>query len=163
MTKKKAEKANITDLQSRQKFGGSWRMLLEAIAYHLKDNHLEKVVLLPSPETVKEMDRLRELYRVISDNSVDIIAAGDLSDDSEWTNGVHYEKARDLRDCLHYVYEQLKKRHGYLTEDIIVDITSGQKVCSSVATAMSLTADRQFQYISTHDYKVKTFNISYHA
>ncbi len=30
-----------------------------------------------------------------------------------------------------------------------------------MATAMSLAAGRQFQYISTHDYKVKTFNISY--
>ncbi len=169
LIEKKVSEEKITDLQFRQQFCGGWRMLLEAIAYHLKDKRLEKVVILPSLETLEEMKRLKDLYSVIGDRSVEIIAAGDLLDNSKWKNGVHYEKATDLRNCLHDVYEQLKKekdkegKNRYMEENIIVDITSGQKVCSSVATVMSLAIGRQFQYISTHDYKARTFNICYQS
>lgn len=104
--------------------------------------------------------QLQKLSSRFGERSVTIVSAGELSGDSKWSKGVDYEKAQELRNCLHDVYDHLRQE-GFLTEDIIVDITSGKKVCSSVATVISLAAGRQFQYISTDSYDVKTFTICY--
>ena len=44
---------------------------------------------------------------------------------------------------------------------MIVDITGGQKVTTVAGAVISIIEGRRFQYVSTHDYKVRTYDIAY--
>jgi len=45
--------------------------------------------------------------------------------------------------------------------DVLVDITGGQKVPTVAGAAVALADGRHFQYVSTHDYQVRTYDVTY--
>lgn len=51
------------------------------------------------------------------------------------------------------------KGHG--SRDILIDITSGKKVSTVAGAAVALAEDRQFQYVDTTDFRVRTYDITY--
>lgn len=148
----------------REKFEGGWRMPLEAAAHHLQGDALEQVIVIPSKDSKKNSALFNNLLAAAATKEICVRSAGELdSACAKWREGADYENARDIQGCFHAVFEYLKDRNYSIVEDVIIDITSGQKVGSSVATAMSLDVGRQVQYVSTGDYTVRTYDITYEA
>ncbi len=161
--------AGIQNTGFRESFKGPWRMPLEAIAWHLQQGTLERVIVAPSA-TVKTVTYTRkgtfldfQAFKKLIEKkagTVSVHHAGEAQPD-KWMQGVDYESARALRDCLKDVFDFLLVREQYTEEDILIDITAGQKLGSSIGTLLSLQAGRLIQYVSTNDYSVKSYNISY--
>ncbi len=162
-----AKSNDLNDVAFREKFKGGWRMSLEAIAHHSKNGVLEKVIVIPSADTLKagkiqegthkSFEAFKKLVESALSN-VSVLSAGESN--TRWEKGVDYESAREINECLYDVFSYLHD-NKYDDSDIIVDITSGQKVGSGVASIFCLDAGRQFQYVSTHDYSIKSYDILY--
>lgn len=60
-------------------------------------------------------------------------------------------------------YQYLKGTCGIKEDEILIDITGGQKVTTISGAIVALGAGRCFQYISTTDYSIKTYDIDYEA
>ena len=56
----------------------------------------------------------------------------------------------------------IKRKYKAKGKEIIIDITGGQKLVSIVGALQTLIKDREFQYVSTSDYNVKSFDIRYY-
>ena len=75
--------------------------------------------------------------------------------------GVNFEDAQQLVDAIALVQELLRKL-GIPTREILVDITGGQKPPTVAGAVASLGEGRRFQYVSTvNDYKVVTYDPTY--
>ena len=157
----------IREEEARKKVRGSWRMPIEAIAYHL--DQLDRVVILPSSDapgredgTFRELDRFRETVRwlVGPAKSFPLVSSRELGLPED--KGVDFENARDLVDALNraffWLYEQ-----GLEDHEILVDITGGQKIPTVAGAAVALGERRQFQYLSTRVYKVRAYDITYQS
>ena len=165
----KTERITIGDPDFRQRFQASWRMPMESIAYHLRQGRLETVLVIPSatvnkagdnsvPGTYQDVDMFKKLLEKAA-GDIDVLTAGDAA--SVWREGVQYESAKALIDCLKDVFDLLTGEHEYREDDVLIDITSGQKLVSSIGTLFSLQAGRQIQYVSTLDYSIKYYDIHY--
>jgi hypothetical protein len=73
---------------------------------------------------------------------------------------VDYEDARAAKDAVDSGYAALLQG-GLNARDILVDITAGQKPTTIAGAAVALAEDRRFQYVSTRDYRVVTYDITY--
>ena len=127
----------------------SWRMPLEAIKYHRPK--LKKVVVITSDKSSKHFGSFKELVKEVFGEDI----SGILIERKVKS----FEDIKSLFDTLNKVYEELRKDH-LRDRDVIIDITGGQKT-SSVAAAF-MTAyynDREFEYVSTEDYKVKSYDV----
>lgn len=159
----------INDKAFREQLTSGWRMCLEAINYHLQQRTLELVVAVPSATlntengqrkgSQEDFPLFKEFIELLTGN-ITVMHAGDANSE-RWLQGVDYESAKALRDCLNDVLNFLIEKRGCRQEDILFDITGGQKVCSSVATLISLEAGRKIEYVSTNDYTVRYYDINY--
>lgn len=136
----------------------SWRMPFEAIAYHLVD--LQYIVVVVSKETHALLPAFSKiLYQLLPDENqtLKLIHVGDI--DQDYAQGVSFEGMAALVGATHVAYEFLlsKMRNHH----ILIDITGGQKTTAIAGSAVALEAGRQFQYISTHDYQVRTYDVTY--
>ena len=164
----------IMERAFRERFISGWRMPLEAVAYHLTKGLLDRVLVIPSrdgcrkqPDGTVRPDRGTHLHFPAFKNLLESVTSGRVAvsnigeADGRWQTGVDYEGAGELHDCLHDAFSWLKNQGYNTVKEVIVDITSGQKIGSSVATVMSLDLGRQVQYVSTNDYTLKSFDITY--
>lgn len=163
----KDEMDDISNGSTRKRFEGSWRMPVEAVAYHL--TRLERIVVLPSSDSPDKMDGTFRYFSLFAETmkqltqtkkSIQIIGLHEI--DSRWDKGVDYEVAQALVDALHQTSRWLHDQ-GVKDQDILVDITGGQKVPTVAGAAVALGKGRWFQYISTRDYKVRAYDITYRA
>ncbi|MCI0721124.1 MAG: hypothetical protein L0338_19455 [Acidobacteria bacterium] len=158
------EKGCILNQTFREQFKAGWRMSLEAVAYHNAKRTLERVVVLPSADdqkglgTYKHYQSFKALIEQAADGKVFVHNA--LEANPRWRQGVDYESARTIEECLNDVYQWLRQEK-YRDDETLIDITSGQKVGSGVASIISLEAGRQVQYVSTRDYSVRYYDITY--
>jgi hypothetical protein len=174
--------SGINDKHFRERFVGAWRMPLEAIFYHLE--RLKEVVIIPSADLTKadgsqvpgtflkvEMFirlvstliqlsnpkgdlRLRGFAQCIADSNLDEKPCADFS------RGVDFEKVAPLVEAVEFSYDILRSL-GIPSYDVLVDITGGQKVPTVAGAAVALADGRHFQYVSTHDYQVRTYDVTY--
>lgn len=73
--------------------------------------------------------------------------------------GTDFERMAEVYQELDRLYEQLDARQVYGPDDIMLDITGGQKP-NSIAGALSTLADgRRFQYVSTINKKVLCYDL----
>jgi hypothetical protein len=135
----------------------SWRMPLEAIAYHLE--RLSYIYVIPSSDSVNAKgthldfsDFIKILDRLLENHDLC------LSDD--YKAGVDFENAQQLIECIESIYKNLHEK-DIPDYDILVDITGGQKVPTVAGAAVALAEGRRFQYVSTRDYKVIAYDITY--
>lgn len=61
---------------------------------------------------------------------------------------------------LESVYDQLKQE-GFTEDDIVFDVTGGQKAVSIAGAMFAIPNDRHSQYVSTSDYTVKHYDLTY--
>lgn len=147
----------ITETSYRERFKKSWRMPVEAIAYHL--GRLDKIVIIPSIDAPGKNDGTHhdaELFKTTIRSAL----PADKRLAIEIVEPADFEGAKELADRLHEVFTQLVAA-GYKEDEIIVDITGGQKVPAAAGTVVALGKDRSIQYVSTRDYKVRSYNITY--
>jgi len=165
-----AVQGDITHKSVRDAFGtkSPWHMPIEAIAHHV--NRLKTVVVLPSsdpgpqrpasPGTWREFDYFKKtLVRLAAAHQgFQIIPLWDIS--SEWNAGVDFENPTALLKALQQVFLWLHAQ-GIPDHEIMVDVTGGSKVASVAGAAVTIGAARQFEYVSTQDYQVLSFDFKY--
>jgi len=78
----------------------------------------------------------------------------------EIKNAGDFEKAKNVYDFLENTYEELKKE-GFKEDDIVFDVTGGQKVIAIAGAMFAIPNDRHLQYVSTNDYSVKHYDLTY--
>jgi hypothetical protein len=110
---------------------------------------------------MKVIVRQLDLFRRVVQRAVDQHQVA-VADPPGFPQGVDFEDASAPRSAVEEAYAHLRA-HQVSHEDIVVDITGGQKICTVVGAAMALVEDRQFQYVSTHDYRVRTYDITYRS
>ncbi len=127
-----------------------WRMPLEAIKYHL--SRLEKLAIITSSKSHPQVDAFKFLIEKVFGNQAEKITIKEKHLKT-------FENANELFTLLDEIFQELEKE-GIKSKDVIVDVTSGQKINSIVGAFMTLLYDdREFQYISTNDYKVKSYDV----
>lgn len=156
--------AKLGDPVFRDSVQFSWRMPVEAIAYHRDKGTLRAIVLIPSADTRSGKNRrdgthadvglFRELVTRLTDGKVAVYTLPNRE------KGVDYEQAQELTDAVEEAYALLAAK-GFQADEVLVDITGGKKVPTIAGAAVALSEDRQFQYVSTHDYRVRTYDITY--
>jgi len=124
----------------------SWKMPLKAIDFHVPK--LEKLIVITSPESSTYFPEFRHLVEAVFGEDIDITERKSSS----------FEDVRESFEIIKGIYEELSGR--YKDRDIIVDITGGQKPVSIAgALITSHYPERKFQYVSTNDYSVKTYDV----
>lgn len=168
------KQGKILDIDTRKMFQGSWRMPFEAMAYHLgPDKVLQKVYVITSSDsppmedeapkkdgTHRMFNEFKEVAELLLAGvaTVEIFAIHNLFKD--WSKGVDFEGAEAQLKVLERIYDELYQSN-LRDYHIMVDITGGKKLAGIAGMAISLKEGRRFQYVSTLDYKVKEYDITY--
>ena len=152
----------------RQQFDrASWRMPLEAVAYHTPD--LELVVVIASAGdggSFKQLDKFKTLLeQMFADAKFMLVPLedcfGEKDDKTAFNKGVDFEiNPERLARATNAAYEHMRKQ-GLRPSDILIDITGGLKVPTVVGSAVALAEGRRIQYVSTQDYHVRVYDVSY--
>lgn len=146
---------------------GSWRMPLEAVDYHREK--LEQLIVITSADshtgaragqpdgTWRDFALFKDtVARLETDRRVQVLSL------PSFPEGVDFENAALLVTAVDEAYRELEA-HGIRGAEALIDITGGQKVVTVVGAAGALADDRQFQYVSTHDYHVRSYDITYNS
>ena len=123
-----------------------WRMPYEAIKYHLP--RLESVVVITSDRSSPQFPTFKELVKTVFPKKLNV----------EERKLENFESVKRIFEEISSIYKSLKNR-GIKERDVIIDVTSGQKTNSIAAAFMTLYYDREFQYVSTQNYKVKSYDV----
>jgi hypothetical protein len=143
----------------------SWRMAYEAIAMQMKELQLSKLIVIASADasgakldgSFRFFDTFQTSMSKLTDLPIEKIclAAGCLQ-------GVDFENAEKLYQVMEEIYADLARK-GYKNEEIIMDITGGQKMPSILGGVVTLVEGRRLQYVSTRDYKIHEYDITFKA
>ncbi len=131
-----------------------WQMPAIAIKYHLP--RLENVFVILSSASKKQFKDFESLIkRLFPDKNLNIIPIG-------LDKNINFENVEELKDIIEQTYDLIKKEYRAKNKEIIIDITGGQKLVSIIGAMQTLIQDREFQYVSTSDYSVKSFDVRYY-
>jgi hypothetical protein len=138
-------------------------MPLTAIDYHR--SRLEKLVVIASadvgagdqldPGSWRHLDLFKKAVTRLGLEPDSLILLP-----QDFPRGVRFENAGDLVDAVDQAYTQLQGL-GIRDREVLIDITGGQKICTVAGAAGALADNRLFQYVSTHDYSVHSYDVSY--
>lgn len=134
-----------------QLVGTSWEMPLLAIEYHQK--RLEQLFVFTSAGANGTHHQFKAFHDIIAARypKLKIIEMTGEGTDFEDMATVHRE--------LDQLYEQFDRLPEYGSQDIILDITGGQKPNSIAGALATLAEGRQFQYVSTVNKKVLCYDL----
>lgn len=164
----------------------NWRMPCEAVAYHLQmpRMRLKKVILIGSADRQRDdgtIDYGTNIYddvmkpwlqQLINDcgAEAEVLTLGELEIlprpykpgkgySVDLDKGMDFENLELVSWLLYDLYRALKDKKGYAEKDILVDVTGGQKI-NTVAGAIFavLVPKRRFQYVSTINYEVRSYD-----
>lgn len=74
--------------------------------------------------------------------------------------GIKFEDIKQVFEAIEKFYSEVKEK-GIREKEVIVDITGGQKTNSIAAAIATLALGRQFQYISTIDKTIYSYDVGY--
>lgn len=165
----------------------SWRMPLQAIAHHARGRTdgtpgaLQRVVVIGSSDrqpgdgtgTVHHFKKFRDLVGKLrqDDPNASEFSISDLHGlirkyrvrvVKDYSNGVDFEKPSELEEAVYHAFLALNQS-GIPDEDILVDVTGGQKPLSIAGAVVALAKQRRIQYISTHDYRVRVYDVEFES
>ena len=146
------EANNSLKLMKIEEFGekNNYRMPLTAIDYH-KDK-LEKIIIACSEKSHGDRDKFLKCMRNLFGK--------ELEDMVNIRYIKNFEDAKSVYKFLESVYGQLKQE-GFMEDDIVFDVTGGQKAISIAGAMFAIPNDRHLQYVSTSDYTVKHYDLTY--
>jgi hypothetical protein len=152
----------------RSKLKGSWRMPIEAIAHQ---GTPLKVAVICSADTVKQTGDIDQgtyrdnqfgVFQQLVDHiwGEDVKVVDATAGYAGMQRGVDFEKGADLVQVIEKTYQCLY-RDDFDDQAIILDVTGGSKICSATGAAVSQAEGRQIQYVSTRDYTVQEYDMTY--
>ena len=131
-----------------------WQMPAIAIKYHLPK--LENVFVILSSKSKTQFKEFESLIkRLFPDQNLNIVPIG-------LDKNIDFENMEQLKNIIEQTYVLIKKEYKAKDKEIIIDITGGQKLVSIVGAMQTLIKDREFEYVSTSDYTVKSFDVRYY-
>ncbi|WP_298027641.1 hypothetical protein [uncultured Campylobacter sp.] len=128
----------------------NYRMPLTAIDYH-KDK-LEKIIITCSEKSHGDRDKFLKC--------VQNLFGKEIADMANVRYIKNFEDAKSVYKFLESVYSQLGQE-GFTEDDIVFDVTGGQKAISIAGAIFAIPNDRHLQYVSTSDYTVKHYDLTY--
>ncbi|WP_297455937.1 hypothetical protein [Persephonella sp.] len=132
----------------------SWQMPVIAIKYHLPE--LKNVYVILSSRSKNQFKNFVFLIKkLFPEQNLNIVPIG-------LDKNIDFENMEELKEIIEQTYDLIKRKYKAKDKEIIIDITGGQKLVSIVGALQTLIKDREFQYVSTSDYSVKSFDIKYY-
>lgn len=128
----------------------NYRMLLKAIDYHKQ--RLKKIIVACSEKSHGDRDKFLKC--------VQNLFGKELADMTNVRCIKNFEDAKSVYKFLESVYSQLGQE-GFTEDDIVFDVTGGQKAISIAGAMFAIPNDRHLQYVSTSDYTVKHYDLTY--
>jgi len=122
-----------------------------AIRYHIE--RLEELYVFTSSGDSGTHHQYRCFHNVVTSNypKLKII---ELTGE-----GTDFENMAEVHKELDQLYAQLDSLHTFTADDIILDITGGQKPNSIAGALATLAEGRRFQYVSTVNKKVLCYDL----
>lgn len=145
----------------------SWRMPVEAIAYHRE--RLREVVLIGSPGE-QGSGRQRELFLRLTDQlfperEFEILDISLI--DPQFANGVDFARLDAVTEATDQAFGYLQHTRRVAAREILIDVTGGFKTTSIGAAVAALAEGKRFQYVSSQrsaagaDYQVQVYDVTY--
>lgn len=139
----------------------NWKMSLLAIEHHR--NTLTEVVAITSidegspghpqhPGSNHDFPLFKEVFEILLDKENFVKEFGE--------GAIDFEEAGDAFEAIDRFYEEQTNR-GIKKGQIVIDITGGKKTSSIGGALATLSLGRKFQYVSTTDEEVKSYDIAY--
>ncbi|MFW6172248.1 MAG: hypothetical protein ACOC5T_00685 [Elusimicrobiota bacterium] len=138
----------------------TWNMPYLAIKHHI--SYLKKVYVITSsnerkgdktiPGTTHEFKLFKSLF--------EYLFGGKILIEEETPNGIDFENLRAVFDIVEGIFQKpefSKKKKPSL----LIDVTGGKIPNSISASVATLVMGRKFQYISTTDLKVNSYDVGY--
>lgn len=132
--------------------GSEWEMPMVAIRHHLP--RLKFLYVFTSPgESGTSM--LMPLFKKTIERLFPSLEVIELK-----MGGIDFEDVKEVFNAIKEFYKNVKQK-GFTEEHTIVDITGGQKTNSIAGAIATLAKDRKFQYVSTKDKRVLSYDVGY--
>lgn len=132
----------------------AWEMQIRIID-KFKDS-LKYVYIIPSKESYEQIEYFKTLFRKIKEFSL----YGEKIEIISFEEGIDFEDLRKNIEVIEEIYEKLILDKKIEPNDILIDITGGQKIQSAAGSFSSLAYDRYFCYISTNTKEIKVFDVT---
>ena len=147
-------KPEISSFEDFKKVKTPWQMPAVAVKHHLPK--LKNLFVILSNKSKNNFEDFKEfLNSLFPDSNINIYPVG-------YDKDIDFENMDDLKDIIEEVYETIKKKDKRKEREAIIDITGGQKLVSIVGAVQTLIEGSTFQYVSTTDYSVKSFDLRYY-
>jgi hypothetical protein len=159
------EKDSLAIQTNRDKLKGPWRMPIEAVAHHVETLQYI-VVIFPKIEpndlsagnpNIKFCQMLGRLLAYRTDPPKIIPHTPDQSLGS----GTDFLDPHQVLSAVESAKSLLLNEKNLRPEDIIIDITGGQKVTSGIAAASAFDDRLRSQYVDTNTYVVAAYDLDY--
>lgn len=132
--------------------GKNWEMPLKAIQHH--QGQLEALYVFTSKGNPGSSE-IMVLFKKV----VDALYPG-LKIREVIPDGIDFEDVEQVFNKVEFFYD-MAKLDGFPEQQIIVDVTGGQKPNSIAASIATLITGRKFQYISTITKEVHAYDVRY--
>jgi len=159
------EADGLTIQANREKLRGPWRMPIEAVAHHIATLKVLVVVFpLPDPWLLASGNpnlRFCELVRRLTQFKTDPPKVVPLTLDRNLESGINLLDPNQVLSAVEGAKRILLEEESLRPEEIIIDITGGQKVTSGIAAASAFDDRVRCQYVDTNSYKVSAYDLTY--
>lgn len=136
--------------------GQNWQMPVAAIRHHVQKGKLRKVRLICSAGSPQNSGSAAQ-FDIFSQIVANLIGPG-VSVEKLDGNGIDFEDCAAISKAIQIARDRFRKE-GI---DYLIDVTGGQKTTTAIGAALTLEMGEQFQYVSTHSYEVKAYDVLYH-
>ncbi|MCD8213536.1 MAG: hypothetical protein LUC34_05760 [Campylobacter sp.] len=141
---------SFEDFEKEPYKDNSYKMPMIAIDYH--KNTLKYINVFYSEKSDPQKDNFAETVENIFGESIkDMIKFKEIGD---------FEDAKIVYDGLDEILKELKKL-GIKEDDVVFDVTGGQKVVAIAGALFAIPDNRHLQYVSTTDHKLRHYDLTY--
>jgi hypothetical protein len=159
------EADSLTVLSNREKLKGPWRMPVEAVAHHIETLKVVVAIFsMPEPWLLANGNpniRFCEMMRRLTQYKSDPLRVVPLTLDRTLESGIDFSDPNQILSAVESAKHILLEEESLHPEEIIIDITSGQKVTSGIAAASAFDDRVRCQYVDTKSYKVSAYDLTY--
>lgn len=128
-----------------------WEMPVKAIEYHSQGKELSMLYVLTSKQT----HLLMPLFKATIEKLFPTLKVEELEKE-----GIEFQDIKEVFNSVEKVYAEAMK-NGFKDNEILVDVTGGQATNSIAGAIATLAKGRKFQYVSTRDKDVISYDIRY--
>ena len=151
LSENNSEMEEILKFKTIDEYGrNNYRMPLKAIDYHKQ--RLKKIIIACSEESRSNKEKFLKCVQ-------NLFGKG-LADMANMQYIKNFEDAKSVYKFLESVYDQLKQE-SFTEDDIVFDVTGGQKAISIAGAMFAIPNNRHLQYVSTSYYTVKHYDLTY--